>query len=306
MILQQTCPRVGIVILNWRRPKDTLACLGSLARLDYPSFEIVVVDNGSGDGSPALIRERFPHVGMIENGCNLGFAAACNVGIGEVLRHGVDYVLLLNEDTEVAPDLVDILVRVAEADPTIGILGPKIYYYDQTDRIWSAGGQVGRFGIPQHRCVDEVDQSAPDWVRDVDYVTGCAMLVRRQVIDLVGMLDERFFAYYEETEWCARARRAGFRVVYVPDARMWHKIKMADRTASHSYLYLMARNRLLYLRCRGAHPGTILVASADVLRTAASWWLRPKHRAMRPFAGTLVRGVLDFVAGRFGPPARSF
>jgi len=295
-------PRVGIVVLNWNRPDHTIACLTSLRELDYPSYEVVVVDNGSADGSPTAIRRLFPGVSVVENGRNLGFAAGSNVGIVLLARRGVDYVLLLNDDAEVATDLLGALVEVAEADPSTGILGPTIYYYGPATVIWSAGGSIDARGRARHLRLGELGDAGLKPVQDVDYVTGCALLVRREVVERVGALDERFFAYYEEAEWCARARRAGFRVVYVPRARAWHKIDPAARNHSRSYLYLTARNRLLYLRCAGAGRGTIALASLDLLRTACSWSLRPKHRAMRPLASALVRGVADFAVGRFGPP----
>jgi GT2 family glycosyltransferase len=134
----------------------------------------------------------------------------------------------------------------------------------------------------------------------MEYVTGCAILVKRAVIATAGLLDTRFFMYFEESEWCARARRAGFRVVYVPQGRLWHKIKMEARNSSRRYLYLMARNRLLYLRCIGASRWNIVVAALDLLRLAAVWSLRSRHRDKRGLADALVLGVGAFVIGRFG------
>lgn len=302
--LPAASPHVCVVILSWNRPDHILACLASLRKQDYPSFEVVVVDNGSVDGSPALIRQRFPEVTLVENGRNLGFAGGSNVGITLALARGADYVLLLNDDTEVPPDLLRALVEVGESDPDIGILGPKIYY-GNSRVIWSAGGLVDGRGWAQHLRVGESDDGLPEPVREVDYVTGCAVLVKRKVIERVGVLDERFFAYFEETEWCARARRVGFRVVYVPQACMWHKVAPMQHSCSRDYLYLMARNRLLYLKCSGARPWITLLAAAEVLRTAASWALRPRHGDRRACSSALVAGVLDFVLGRFGaPPAR--
>ena len=298
--------RVGVVILNWNRPFETLACLDSLRRSnvgsDCLSFEIVVVDNGSVDGSPELLRRLRPDVTVIENGHNLGFAAGSNVGIRHLLNRGVDFVFLLNDDAEVAPDSIRILVDEAISDSGVGIVGPKIYYHDPGNVIWFAGGCVDRYGRASHPGVDRRDDSAADVSRDVDYVTGCAMLVKRDVIERIGLLDERFFAYFEETEWCARARSAGFRVIYVPRARVWHKIKPNDRPRSPLYLYLMARNRLLYLRCVHASPSEIALASLDLVRTAISWLLRPRHQDMRRYSSVLLRGVWDFLLGRFGAP----
>jgi GT2 family glycosyltransferase len=295
-------PRVGIVVLNWNQPTDTLACLESLRHVSYPAYQVILVDNGSTDGSPALVRERHPDVTLIQNPTNLGFAGGNNVGIARALRDEADYVMLLNNDTELAPEMLRTLVDVAEGDPTIGVVGPKIYYYDEASVIWSAGGGVDKLGQPWHYQADQVDDGSRQHNEDVDYVTGCAILVKRGVIDAIGALDERFFIYFEETEWCARARRAGYRVVYVPSARMWHKIQPTARPLSRRYLYLMTRNRLLYLRCSKASPVTTIRAMLDVVRTAAAWRLRSRHRQMRPFAGTLLLALRDFLRGRFGAP----
>jgi GT2 family glycosyltransferase len=298
-------PRVGIVLLNWNQPADTLACLESLSRLEYGAFEVVVVDNGSTDGSPEVLRQAFPDVTLIENDRNLGFAAGNNVGIQYLLDHAAEYVLLLNNDTEVPPSLLRRLVDVAQSDPRIGIVGPKILYYQPNDVIWSAGGQIDRLGRSSHLRFDEVADDRDLSPRDVDYVTGCALLIKRQAIEKVGALDERFFIYYEEAEWCARVHRAGYRIVYVPQAHMWHKIQQAARNHSRRYLYLMARNRLLFLKCTHASLLDLSIASLDILRTSAAWALKPRYREARPYSGALVHGVWDCLFGRFGaPPAR--
>src|SRR5262245_37473647 len=150
-------PHVAIILLNWNQPEYTLACLRSLGQLEYPNVTVTVVDNGSTDGSPALIRARYPDVTLIENGRNLGFAAGNNVGIDLAMRDGADYVMLLNNDTEVAPDMVDDLIAVAESDSSIGIVGPKILYYDLPDTIWSAGGTIDAYGMPGHVGADQPD-----------------------------------------------------------------------------------------------------------------------------------------------------
>lgn len=298
----KSLPLVGIVILNWNKPDDTTACLESLDKLSYPSYEVVVVDNGSTDGSPALLRSRFPGLDLVENGANLGFAGGNNVGISHLLSRDVRYVMLLNDDTVVHPGLLSTLVEVAEARSDVGVVGPKIYYHQPGDVVWSAGGAIDKFGEPHHIGIDAVDAAESEAPREVDYVTGCAILVKREVIEKVGVLDERFFIYFEESEWCSRARRAGFRVVYVPRAIMWHKIQANERHYSRRYLYLMARNRLLYLRCIGASPWLILLAAVDMVRTSLSWLVKPEHREMRRFAAMQPRGICDFLIGRFGAP----
>jgi GT2 family glycosyltransferase len=295
-------PRVAVIVINWKRPAQTIACLRSLSRLDYPIWEPIVVDNGAPEGNLAAIRTAFPQLSVIEAGYNRGFAGANNLGIAEALRRGADYVLLLNDDTEVAPDLLSTLVNSAEPNPQVGIVGPTICYFDEPNRIWFGGGRIGKAGEAAHLRADEIDDGDPQANHEVDYVTGCAMLVKRAVIDRIGGLDERFFAYFEETEWCTRARQAGFQILYVPRPLVWHKIQPDQRSQSPVYLYLMTRNRLLYLRCAGAGALTTTRALLDLLRTAASWRLRPRHRRMRPLAGALLLGVRDFLLGRFGSP----
>ncbi|MCC6177943.1 MAG: glycosyltransferase family 2 protein [Chloroflexi bacterium] len=294
--------RVSIVILNWQRSSATLHCLVSLRAVEGLTLDIVVVDNGSCDGSTDVIRSRFPHVTVIENRRNLGFAGGCNVGIRWAFDHGADFVVLLNDDATVAPDTFQKLIRVADGDQRIGMLGPTIYYGRRRDVIWSAGGDIDTLGRPRHLLDGTTLPRSLLQPRDVGYVTGCVLMVSRAVVEAVGLLDERFFAYFEEAEWCARARRSGYRVVHVPDASAWHDIEPNERGMSPLYLYLMARNRLLYLRCSQVTLVVLLAAIADVLRTSLSWSYRPRYRAARPFASVLRRAVCDFAAGRFGAP----
>ena len=303
--MSTSSPQVTVIILNWQRPAETLACLQSLQALDYPSFDVLVVDNGSTIGNPSAIRAEFPGINLIENGRHLGLGGGNNVGITYALAHGADYVLLLNDDTEVAPDLLSRLVEIADVDSQIGMLGPTIYYFGLDQVIWSAGGSISSDGEPRHLDADQRDPGATYTLRDVDYATGCALLVKKDVIEQAGALDERFVAYFEETEWCARARRAGFRVVHVPQAHVWHKVAPGERALSASYLYLMTRNRFLYLRCRGASLETFIRAGVQLLRTQLSWSLRSEYQAFRPLRGAPWRGFRDFVLGRFGsPPVR--
>lgn len=292
-------------MLNWNRPQYILPCLDSLSGMDGLPYRVIVVDNGSTDGSPTLIRERFPDVILIENGRNLGFAEGNNVGIRYALQSGSDYVLLLNDDTEVDPHFLRSLIEVAESDDAIGVVGPKICYYDEPQKIWSGGAiidELGRSHELRHN-ENEMDDGRHDVVEEVDLVSGCAILVKASVIEEIGLLDPRFFAYFEETDWCARARKAGFKIVYVPQARIWHKIRPEVRGQSPQYVYLMTRNRLLFLSKSGASPITVwFVILAEYLRTILSWSLRPRHRENRHLRGVMLKGIYDFLRGEFGEP----
>jgi len=301
-------PWVVIVVLNWNGLADTLACLASLAELDYPERKVVVVDNGSTDGSVRAIRERFPTVTVLENGENLGYTGGNNAGLRYALGHGADYVLLLNNDTVVAPGFLRRLVDAAEADPRIGLVGPTIYYYDRPAIIWSAGGAIDwQRGSTRMLGLNERDRGQfGRGPRTVDFVTGCAILVRRIVPERVGLLDERFFAYYEEAEWCVRAVRAGYKIVHVPLARMWHKISPSARTDSWPVQYYMTRNRLLFLKATGAGPRAWLhTLIVEYLRTLISWTLRPRWRGKRAQRSAMVQGIVDAFGGRWGARVQS-
>jgi len=296
-------PRVVIIILNWNGLRDTIACLESLSRLDYPRYQVVVVDNGSTDGSAEAIREGFPDVALIKNGENLGFTGGNNVGLRYALAQGADYTLLLNNDTEVAPDFMVRLIVAAESDPSVGITGPTIYYYARPELIWSAGGMIDRLR-GQTRMVGLNEQDAGQYStapREVDFVTGCALLVKRAVMERVGLLDERFFAYYEEAEWCVRAQRAGFRIVHVPTAKIWHKIPLDARDHSPLVHYYMTRNRLLFLKVTGAGWRAWLhTLVAEYARTLISWSVKPRWRHKREQRRMMLQAIGDAWRGQWG------
>jgi len=296
-------PHVTIIVLNWNGGQEALDCLASLRRVDYPRFEVIVVDNGSEDGSLQTIRKRFPEMTLIEAGTNLGFTGGNNLGIRHALERGSDYLLLLNHDTEVAPDFLTRLVETMETDPRIGIAGPLIYYHQQPEVIWSAGGTIDRRrGEARMLGIGQREDGAFRPVREVDFVSGCALLVKAPVVTQIGPLDDRFFAYYEEVEWCWRARQAGYRVVVVPQARVWHKISPEARATSPTVHYYMTRNRLLFLKCAQLGPEAWFhTLIGEYLRTLVSWSLRPRWRNKRGQRKVMLQALYDYQRGRFGP-----
>lgn len=222
-------PLVSIIILNWNRKDDTIACLQSIEKVSYPDFEVILVDNASSDGTIEAVKQKFPLVKVISNPENLRFAGGNNVGINYALENEADYILLLNNDTVVDPDFVSELMRAAESDGGIGMVGPKIYYYDDPKRIWFAGGKVEFWkGWISHIGIRELDRGQYDATRHVDYLTGCCLLVKREVIERVGKLDESYFIYGEDADWCIRASRAGFKLLYVPSSIIWHKVSSSS------------------------------------------------------------------------------
>jgi GT2 family glycosyltransferase len=218
-------PRVYIIILNWNGKEDTLQCLRSVQEVDYPCFRVLVVDNASDDGSAEAVRAAFPAVELVVNNSNLGFAAGNNEGIQYALQRGADYVLLLNNDTQVDRMVLTGLVRTCAADPGVGLASPKVYYLDRRHVIYYAGASRGWLPLlPRLIGAGEEDHGQYEQLQEVDYVWGQAMFVKREVIESVGLLDPSFFMYYEDADYCLRAKRAGYKIVCVPSACVWHKV----------------------------------------------------------------------------------
>jgi hypothetical protein len=218
-------PKVAAVVLTYNDRENLLACLLSLRQVTYPNLWVIVSDNGSTDGSIEAVRSMFPEVTLLENGRNLFWAGGNNVGIELALAHGADWVLLLNNDIEVHPDFVTELVRAGESDPRVGVVGPKIYYHGDPKRLWYAGGKVHLWrGLVRHVGIREIDEGQYDERTETDYVTGCALMARREVFEKIGLIDPIYKAYAEDVDFCWRAKRAGFRIVYEPKAVLWHKV----------------------------------------------------------------------------------
>jgi len=217
---------VAVVVLNWNGRELTLDCIRSLLEIPTPGVEIILVDNASSDGTVDAVSAEFGgRVTLIVNDDNLGFAGGNNVGIRHALEGGAEFVLLLNNDTVVDPGLVDHLLRPFSGAPGVGVTGPKIYYYTPADQIWFAGGQVYLArGTTRHIGIRETDHGQFDDEREVDYITGCALMARREVFETSGLLDPSYVAYYEDVDFCMRARRAGYRILYAPGGKVWHKI----------------------------------------------------------------------------------
>lgn len=242
---------VAVVILNWRGTEDTRECCRSLNGMPYPSARVYVVDNGSGDGSAEALAAEFPNFIHVANRENLGFTRGNNSLIARILEEDwAAYVLLLNNDTVVGSGFLESLVSAARSDPTIGMVGPKIYFFDRPDVIWYAGGRVN-FSDPLpvgHIGEGEMDLGQHDRPGETGFVTGCCLLVRSEVIRQIGDLDECFGYYYEDVDWCLRAKRAGWKLWYEPKARVWHKVGRSADRARMATSYYVSRNVVLTAR----------------------------------------------------------
>ncbi len=220
-------PLVAIVLLNWNGKNVTLDCLASLRVTRYDRRIIVLVDNGSTDGSVEIIRKEYPEVDLLEMGTNLGFARGANVGMRHALDSGADLLLLLNNDTVVDPDFLRHMVDAIKADSSIGLVAPKIYYFEEPNRIWFAGGELSMWtGTLRHIGIREYDHGQFNTPREIPHACGCCLLARRSLAEQVGLLDESYYLYTEDADWVMRARRGGYRVAYEPGAKIWHKVSV--------------------------------------------------------------------------------
>ena len=264
-------PRVGIVLVNWNGREVTLACLRSLRAVSYGNAFTVVVDNASADGSVEAIRAAHPDVTVLPQRTNLLFAGGSNEGMRHALAQGADLLLLLNNDTEVAPDFLGYLVERLQHEPGAGAVAPKILYHARPDTLWFAGGEISFWsGTMRHTGIRERDDGRHDRPHDIDYATGCAVLVTRGAVERVGMLDTGYRMYTEDADWSLRIRRAGFRVLYEPRSRVWHKVSVS--TGGNLSAYKLKHKFLGNLRFFARH---------------ARWY----HWLVFPWANVLVNGA---------------
>ena len=228
MTVSQKLPHVEIIVLNWNGKDDTVECLRSLEKIDYPNKQISMVDNASTDDSVELIKREFPDVSIIENESNLMYAGGNNVGIRGALDKNAEYILIINNDTAVHRDFLKHLMNSALSEEGVGIASPKICYYESMGTIWYAGGFVNFFsGNIYHRGLRKQDTKGFDLTEEVDYATGCCMLIARAVFDEIGLLDEKYHIYTEDVDFSFRTRKAGFKIVYEPRSIIWHKVSSA-------------------------------------------------------------------------------
>jgi len=294
-------PLVAVVLLSWNGCEDTLACLRSLARVEYERLDVLVVDNASSDGSAEAVAREFPGVDLVRNDSNLGYAGGMNVGIRRALEVGADAVLLLNNDTEVEPGFLLPLLAAMERNPRAGALCPKILYAD-SGLVWYAGAEFDpRRGYNGRITGNREPSERHTSVRVTDRAAGAAMLVPRAALERIGLLDEPLFAYGEDAAWSLRARAAGFTLLVVPESVVRHRVSAASGgESSPDTIYYSTRNLLTV--CERAAPldlfGTwrrrAVLVTAHLVQAARS---PARAQGMR----AALAGFRDFRRGRLGP-----
>ncbi len=299
-------PRVAAVVLNYNGKDVTLQALESLVAMTYSDFDVVVADNGSTDGSGEAIAAAFPQVFQARTEDNLGPAGGLNLGIGWAMERGYDYLLLLNNDIEAAPDMLTELVTVAESDPSIGTVQPKAYYYWDRERIWSAGGKI-RFheAITSERGEGEIDRGQYDRDVEVDYTCGCAMLVKREALAAAGPMDPMYFLCVEDADFCTRVKRLGYRCFYAHRAKLWHMVSTSTGGYVPGKTFHSARSTAIFVR-RHANPWQWITALAFIGASLPLAFVRELFKGNQAAVTAKVRGFVDGFRVVLSPPPAAF
>lgn len=237
--------QVTVIILNYKTKKLTLECINSVKKSSYKNIEIIIVDNNSEDGLEDEIK-KLSQISFIQTGENLGYTGGNNIGIKKALMLNSDYIFILNSDTELEKNAIENLIRVGEKDDNYGIIAPKILFADKKT-VWFAGGVFDKKNIlGSHKGVDQMDEGQFNVEMETDYVTGAAIFVKKEVIDKIGLFDERYFLYYEDSDFCTRAKNVGFKIIYAPKAVVYHENAKSTGLGSSLQDYFITRNRMLY------------------------------------------------------------
>lgn len=296
-------PKVTVIILNWNSYTVTAECLQSLRRSTYENVHFLLVDNGSRDGSAARLKREFAEIEVMGSPVNLGFTGGNNLGLRHALETDTAYAFLLNNDTVVDPEAIAYLIQALEYAPQAAMACPKIYFWEPPNVLWYAGGRLSKWrGSGEHVGRGQVDRGQFDRSCEVSFVTGCALMIRGQSLERLGLLDERLFAYAEDTDFSFRVTEAGYRMLYVPEARIWHKEGVAAKQNAGQALriYYSTRN-VLWVMHEHAWPffwlGFVPYFLVDFIgRYLALSILH--HESGIPMA--LVKGIIDFVRMRRG------
>lgn len=298
-------PATTIIVLNWNGREMTADCLRSLLAMRAGDFRIVVIDNGSSDGSVEYLRQQFPQVQVLPQGRNLGFAAGCNVGMKRALEDQSEFILLVNNDTKVDPDMLRELIMEAQKNPTAAMVSPKIFYFEPPDRIWWAGGQYNLWkGVPLHIGCGARDDGRFDEPCSINWATGCVVLLRSQALRQIGLFDERIFGNGEDVDLSIRLRQQGWTIRYAPRARVWHKegVDYRRNAGEHVRKFTFARNLLWVMHKHASRWQwiTFLPQFSIYLMVISAQSLR---RGDFKSAKALLNGVLAYLEMRRDPKA---
>jgi GT2 family glycosyltransferase len=291
-------PRVSIIIINWNGWQDTIECLNSVLKINYPHFDLIVVDNGSQDDSIEKLEEysselRLNSSGfvLIKKSKNYGFALGNNIGINYAMENlNPDYILLLNNDTVVDTYFLDQLVKTGEENPKNGIIGPVVYYYHQKHKISIYGGNLNLYtGLTSYPHLDTHDSGIQS---EIDYISGCCLLIKKSAIEKVGLLKSNYFLYYEDVEWCYRVKKHDYRIIYQPAAKIFHKESPTAKNPTG--VYYLTRNRWWFMK---EYTNTIQYSIFFVLSLLYFLYHSLRLMKSRELSYALYNGMRDGIRG---------
>jgi len=306
---KNTAPKVFVILLNWNSVADTILCLRSLDKLDYTDASILVVDNNSTDNSvPELemFKKNNPALDLeiIKNNENSGFAGGNNIGIDIALERGADYVLLLNNDTEVSPDFITPLLSEAEKNDKAGIITPSIFFYDERDLLWF-GGKTKIEWLRMEKAISNSlfkKKIYGDLISaKVNFLTGACMFIKRKVLEEVGGFDERFFLYFEDADLSLRMQKKGWSLFWTPYSKIWHKVSATTLPSlgSPGMHYYHHRNIMLLAEKHGPlwvkfymHIWAFLKVSKQLFKILLG---RDKE-----ISSAIIKGISDYYKRKFG------
>lgn len=299
-------PKIHIVLLNWNGCDDTLRCVESLRQRVYGNHKIVIIDNGSTDDSAARFRAApwANDVHLIETGKNLGYAGGNNVGIHHALAQGAEFILVLNNDTTVAPDLLDRLIDAAVRYPDAGVFSARVFYFEEPHKVWFDGAVWNdtrmRLEWPGQD-TEESSLSAEDHA--TDYASGAALFFRTKVARKIGVFDERYFLVWEEVDWCFRAREAGWNCMVIPSAKVWHKIGVSfGSEQSPLRTYFSIRNELLWFSRHASLSARRRLWAKNLRRLTPKFHVSPDPRVS--VAKRFVWAMQDYLQAWLGRGSR--
>jgi len=247
-------PPVNVVIINHNLKDSLRETLASFRKVNYPGLQIVVSDNASRDGSRELARQEFPEVHLLAHDPEVGFAKATTLGLAH-LADKTKYIFATTNDVIVDPEIINVLVDYAEGHPEAGVMGCKIFYFGKGNLLWSAGGRIHPLhGHSRHFGWNRKDHPRYDKIRECDLVTGCGFLLRSDVMKKINFFNSDLVFYSEDADVCYRVREQGYKIMYIPEARVWHKTSttlaknrpMQLHYSTRNSLYLIQRHKIRY------------------------------------------------------------
>lgn len=240
---------IHLIILNWNGFQDTFECLTSVQKMRNENIKITVVDNGSTEDDYNKLFSHFPDINLIRSDKNLGFSGGNNLGIKYALDNNSDFILLLNNDTIVEPDFLEPLLKIFEDEENVGIVSPQINYYNEPKKIWSEGGYISKIRGSGFAYSDKIKCDSKIEYGKKDFVSGCCMLIKKDVFQKIGLFDENYFLYLEDADLCVRTTKSGFNIFISNKSRIYHKVsKSTTNKFSELPLYYVTRNRLFFIK----------------------------------------------------------